>query len=60
MDAPEIIQYGEVVSTDMGAGHRMEFDEDSELAVVTALEALGYEVRRDDQAVSALYAEEYS
>jgi len=56
---PEIIQkYGEVVSTDMGAGQRIEFDVDSELAVVAALEALGYEVRRDDLAVSALYAEE--
>lgn len=55
---PEIIQYGEVVSTDMGAGQRIEFDQDDELAVVAALEGLGYEVRRDDQAVSALYAEE--
>jgi len=55
---PEIIQkYGEVVSTDMGAGQRIEFEVDNELAVVAALEALGYEVRRDEQAVSALYTE---
>jgi len=55
---PEIIQqYGEVGSTDMRAGQRIEFELDNELAVVTALEALGYEVRRDDQAGSALYLE---
>jgi len=55
---PEIIQkYGEVVSTDMGAGQRIVFDEDSELAVLAALEALGHVVRRDNKALSALYCE---
>ena len=53
---PEIIQkYGEVVSTDMGAGQRIEFDMDSELAVVAALETAGHTVQRDDEGLGRLY-----
>jgi hypothetical protein len=55
---PEIMQkYGEKICTDMGAGHRIEFDLDDALAFVAALEAAGHSVQRDDQAVSALHEE---
>jgi len=55
---PEIIErYGEVISTDMGTGQRIEFDVEDELALVAALEAAGHAVARDDEAVSALYLE---
>lgn len=53
---PEIIQkYGEVVSTDMGAGQRIEFEVDNELAVVAALEVAGHTVQRDDEGLGRLY-----
>jgi hypothetical protein len=51
-----IHKYGETITTDMGAGHRIEFDLDDELALVAALEAAGHSVQRDDESVSAMYA----
>ena len=55
---PEIIQkYGEVVSTDMGAGQRIGFELDSELAIVAGLEAAAHVVIRDDEALASTYEE---